>query len=200
MKNLPTTSEIKKLHEKYAPNPALLTLVYMHCQIVAEIAATAAANTNQVVDLELLQAAALLHDIGCYAFLDPADYSKRAYPDLYPQHTILGAKIVSDEGLPTEIANIIECHGLLGLSKEEIIEKNMHLPARSYEPQTVEGRLLCYADRFHSKQPAFSSYPYFYTILQTHYPKQAEKFQSWSEEFGLPDLKKLSAKYGQPIR
>ncbi len=76
----------------------------------------------------------------------------------------------------------------------------MRLPSKDYEPQTIEGRLLCYADRFHSKKPIFNSFDYFYNRLSDNLPNQAKKFKEWSEDFGIPDLDTLAVKYNHPIR
>jgi uncharacterized protein len=69
---IPTFEEIQKLHQKYASfatAPNLDEQVFEHCQVVSEVALWCADNTDDSVDRELLQAAALLHDIGTYPFL-----------------------------------------------------------------------------------------------------------------------------------
>lgn len=195
-----TVQEIERLHHKYAPNKQVYDLVYGHCQIVCEIALWCAENVsvNTKLDRNLLQAAALLHDVGSYAFFD--DNGKTTNKRLYPQHAILGAKILTDEGVDEAITEIISTHVLLGLSKQEIIEKPWPLPEHGYEPKTIEGQLLCYADRFHSKHPTFNAYDSFLDRLRQGLPLQAEKFEKWSEQFGLPDIEALARKYNQPIR
>lgn len=190
--------KIKRLHKKYAPNEQVFNHVYSHCAIVAEIAEWCVNNADiQDVDKELLQAACLLHDIGTYVyFTDDAHIMNER---LYPQHAVFGAGLLRGEGLP-EIADLVETHVLLGLSKKEILEKPWPLPARDYVPETIEGRLLCYADRFHSKNPTFNDFESFADRLQKDLPEQAEKFRAWSKEFGIPDVAALAKKYNQPIR
>ena len=194
------TDEIVGLHKKYAPNDTVFELVYGHCQIVCEIALWAADNikTNAQVNTDLLQSAALLHDIGTYVFFD--DNGKGLNDRLYPQHAILGAKILADEGIDKSITDLIETHILLGLSKQEIVEKPWPLPARDYLPSTIEGELLCYADRFHSKHPTFNAYDTFFAKLKESLPQQAAKFEAWSKRFGIPDIETLAKKYNQPVR
>ena len=195
-----TVQEIEGYHHKYAPNDKVYELVYGHCQIVCEIALWCADNIKAEVkvDKSVLQAAALLHDIGTYVLFD--DEGKVANERLYPQHAILGAKIVSDEGIDSRISEIIETHILLGLTRQEIIDTPWLLPARDYVPSTIEGELLCYADRFHSKQPTFNEYDSFFQGLKGNFPRQAVKFEEYAGRFGLPDIDALAKKYNQPIR
>ncbi len=192
--------EIERLHHKYAPNDKVYDLVYGHCQVVCEIALWCADNIKDEtkVDLDLLQSATLLHDIGTYILFD--DEGKVANNRMYPQHAILGAKIVADEGIDMRISKIIETHVLLGLTKQEIIDTPWILPARDYEPDTIEGELLCYADRFHSKHPTFNAYDSFLEGLKKSLPLQATKFEAWSKRFGIPDIDTLAKKYNQPVR
>ena len=194
-----SVSEIEALHRKYAPNDTVYDLVYGHCQVVNEIALWCAGNAEgEAVDHEVLRVAALLHDVGTYILFD--EQGNVANHRMYPLHAILSAKIIADEGIDTRVARIVETHVLLGLSKQEIIDKPWVLPARDYIPTSIEGRLLCYADRFHSKKPVFNAYQTFLGRLQKELPLQAAKFEEWAQEFGLPDLEALANKYGQQIR
>ncbi len=192
-------SQIVELHHKYAPNDAVYNLVYGHCQVVSEIAQWCVSNlpTNDKVDVELLVIAALLHDIGAYVFFD--DEGRVANKRLYPLHAMLSAKIIADEGIDKRVAQVVETHLLLGLSKQEIIEKPWPLPARDFIPDSIEAELLCYADRFHSKKPTFNSFDAFLTRLREGMPQQAVKFESWSRRFGIPDIKIFAEKYRQSI-
>ena len=195
-----TTQRIEELHRKYAPNDKVYELVYGHCRVVNEIAQWCATNisSKETVDTELLASAALLHDIGTYVLFD--DNGKVGNERLYPLHAILSAKIIADEGIDGRVASLVETHILLGLSKREIIEKPWPLPARDYIPSSVEGELLCYADRFHSKKPTFNAYDTFLARLKEGMPEQAAKFEEWSKRFGLPDIEALAKKYQQPIK
>lgn len=194
-----TIPQIEELHRKYAPNDAVYNLVYGHCQVVNEIARWCVSNLpiDEQVNVELLTTAALLHDIGTYVLLD--DVGKVINKRLYPLHAILSGKIIADEGIDKRVMQIVETHVLLGLSKQEIIEKSWPLPARDYIPGSIEGELLCYADRFHSKKPTFNSYGIFLKRLRESMPQQADKFESCSEKFGIPNIDALAEKYRQPI-
>ncbi len=197
MINFPDVQYIKRLHRKYSPNDKVYELVYGHCSIVTEIALWCADNISDQVNKELLSVACLLHDIGSYAFFD--DEGNNLNSRLYPQHAILGAKLLEDDGIDSRITDIISTHVLLGLTKQEIIDKPWYLPEHDYEPKTLEAELLCYADRFHSKHPTFNSYDTFLNNLKRELPLQAKKFELWSKRFGLPDIDTMAKKYNQPI-
>lgn len=200
MNNLPTIELIERLHHKYAPNEKVYNLVYGHCKLVAEMALWCADNiTNKIkVDRRALQTASLLHDIGSYAFFD--NNGRNLNERLYPQHAILGAKILEDEGIDHLITEMVSTHVLLGLTKQEIINTPWYLPAHDYEPKTIEGELLCYADCFHSKHPTFNAFETYLDRLKENLPLQGEKFDNWSKRFGIPDVDYLAKKYKQPIR
>ena len=107
---MPSKADIERLHRKYAPNQRVYDLVYGHCQIVAEIALWCAENvTDTDIDKQLLETAALLHDVGSYAFFD--DNGKVLNSRLYPQHAILGARILDDEGIDKRITSIVRGRG-----------------------------------------------------------------------------------------
>jgi uncharacterized protein len=194
--NLP---KIEALLRKYAPNDTEYDLVFTHGKIVAEIALWCADNIDEAVDREALETAALLHDIGSYPFSAASGVSPE-YKKSYPQHALVGAKILAEEGYDKSVWSLLETHVLLGITPTEIDAMGWAVPSRNYEPATIEGRLLCYADRFHSKDPMFNAYDAFLQRLEDNFPAQAQKFKDWSAEFGIPDIAALAKKYQQPIR
>jgi len=192
---MPTEEQIKLLHKRYSENEDAYKNVYEHCQIVCEIALWCAGNVNDNVDIELLKTASLLHDIGSYSFMH--DSYDRKY---YRQHALFGAALLENEGLDKKLTEIIRTHILLGVTVAEIDKYGWKLPRRSFEPTSIEGKILAYADRYHSKKPVFNSHEYFKDILEKKYPEQLKKFEEWSKEFGVPDINRLAKKYGHPIR
>ena len=195
---IPGISIIDEVHHRYAQNDFVYKLVYEHCEIVAEIATWCVEQKNLSVDKDLLKASCMLHDIGTYALFDNKGIDGNEHN--YKQHAIFGAALVLEEGFDSRVADIIRTHVLMGLSKKEIEEGRFGMPQKDYFPTTLEARLLCYADRFHSKHPTFNSYDTFLERLAKVLPKQAEKFRQSAEEFGIPDIKALANKYGHPIR
>lgn len=196
---IPDKSEIEALLRKYAPDEEQYELISTHGKIVAEIALESAKHSGETVDLEILEAACLLHDIGSYPFLGASNHHEN-YERLYTLHSLLGAKILQDEGMDERIWKAVETHVLLGLTEAEIRGADKAFPYKNYEPKTIEGRLLCYGDRFHSKKPIFNRFDTFYNNMLTSFPGQAEKMKLWGEEFGKPDVEALAKKYNHPIK
>jgi len=193
-------TEIQELHRKYAPNDAVFNLVFTHCRIVCEIAEWCVTQNQLQVDGALLRNACLLHDIGTYVLFN--EQGEVINHRMYPQHAIVGAKIVLDEGIDHRVADAIETHVLMGLTKLEIesTSRPWPLPSRDYEPQSIEGELLCYADRFHSKHPVFNQYQTFLANLERELPEQAKKFKQAAHRFGIPDITAMAEAYGHPVK
>jgi len=200
---IPDIETIIALHKRYASfaKADLFDLVFTHCQIVCEIAMQCADNTDEPVDREILRAAALLHDIGSYPFFDEQGHTD-GY-GFYPMHALLGARLIADEGFDARIAEAVENHLLLGLSKREIAANTSRvwpLPRHDYLPKSIEAEIVCYADRFHSKQPVFNGYESFLQRLEFDMPDQAAAFKADAKRFGVPDVAALAQKYNQKIR
>jgi uncharacterized protein len=68
----------------------------------------------------------------------------------YILHGIIGGKILRKEGFYKE-ALIAERHIGAGLSKNYITRKKLPLPKKDFLPITLEQKIICYADKFHSK-------------------------------------------------
>ncbi len=98
------------------------------------------------IDLDLLVSGSLLHDIGTFEFLD--DRKKAGYI----RHGVIGGNILRGLGLEKE-ARIAERHTGSGLTEEEIIAKGWDLPHEDFLPVTLEEKIICYADKFSSKNP-----------------------------------------------
>lgn len=192
-------AEIEAVHRRYAQNDLVYEIVYGHCQIVAEIADWCVQTKGLDVNKELLAAGCLLHDIGTYVLFD-ANGQGGTNEHNYKQHAIFGAALALEEGFDSRIADMIRTHVLMGLSREEIVQMGFGMPQNDYLPSSLEARLLCYADRFHSKKPVFNAYEPFLERLSKGLPKQAAKLKAAAAEFGIPDVPALAQKYHQPIR
>lgn len=193
---LPDRDFIKKLHEKYAPSPLTLDMVWTHCQIVAEIAEQLIDSNHLVADRELVRVGALLHDIGAYKFIDAEGVFDEKH---YIQHGVEGCGILNHEQLDEHLARIAERHTGVGLTKEHILTTNLPLLPKDYIAESLEERLVMYADKFHSKPPHFNAYESYMAHARKFGEENAKKFEAFAQEFGIPDLKELSQKYNQPI-
>jgi len=84
------------------------------------------------VDLPLVEAGAILHDLG---------RSKTHGTE----HGAVGGGIARRLGLPEEIARIVERHVGAGLSREEA--RKLGIPDGAYTPETLEEKIVTYADK-----------------------------------------------------
>jgi len=109
--------------------------VIEHCETVASLAvqiAKACKEKGLNVDVQLVEIGALLHDIG---------RSRTHTVD----HAIVGAEIAKSLGLPSSIVSIIERHAGGGIDIDEA--KQLGWPIKSYLPQAMEEKIVCYADK-----------------------------------------------------
>lgn len=109
--------------------------VIEHSKTVSKFAVKIAKALNKKgfnVDVQLVEVSGLLHDIG---------RSKIHSVD----HGVVGGEIVRSLGLPMSIVRIIERHVGGGIPKEEA--KRLGWPMKDYLPQTIEEKIVCYADK-----------------------------------------------------
>ena len=100
------------------------------------------------LDLQFVEEAAMLHDIG---IIKTAAESLDCYGDEpYICHGVLGAEILRAEGLDKH-ALVCERHTGTGLSKDYIDRHGLPIPSRDMLPVSLEEKLVCYADKFFSK-------------------------------------------------
>jgi len=104
-------------------------LVITHCKAVREVAVRIAVRAK--ANLELVNAGALLHDIG----------RSRTQGIL---HGVEGARIAQELHLPESIVHIIERHLGAGIPKNEAVA--LGLPARDFLPLTLEEKIVAHAD------------------------------------------------------
>ena len=187
----PSIVDVEFLHRRYAANEEIFNTVFTHCQIVCAIAEWLAARNNLAVDIQLVRAGALLHDIGVY---------RLQKGEAYIRHGILGKNILAAEGLPDRLQRVAVYHTGVGITKREIETRHLPLPPSNYIPRTIEERLVAYADKFSSKFPPRLNKPE--TIrndLRKYSADKVAAFEDMAREFGLPDLKPFAEYYGLKI-
>jgi uncharacterized protein len=137
----------------YLPHPLARTILLDHSRLVARRAlaiARALTQRGQNPDQQFIGEAAMLHDIGMIFTKVPAIGCNGEAP--YLQHGIIGARLLESLGLPDH-ARVCERHTGVGLTAVEIERDNLPLPRRDLLPETLEERIICYADLFYSKDP-----------------------------------------------
>ena len=137
---------------KYYPDEERLRkLLLTHSRCVAEKALEVAdAHPELNADKDFIYRAAMLHDIGIASCDAPGIYCFGELP--YICHGIEGARILAEDGL-FKVALVCERHTGSGLTAEEIEEAALPLPARDMLPISIEEKIICYADKFYSKNP-----------------------------------------------
>ncbi|MGL4293677.1 MAG: HD domain-containing protein [Bacteroidales bacterium] len=138
------------LIKKYYPEDSLIyRILVKHSRLVADKALDLARKHPELnLDLQFIEEAAMLHDIGIFLCHAPGIACEGDEP--YIRHGILGAGILRKEGLPRH-ALVCERHTGSGISREQIIRENLPLPVLDMLPVSNEEKLICFADKFFSK-------------------------------------------------
>jgi uncharacterized protein len=140
------TDIIKKY---YKEESELYTLLLAHSFAVADKALEIVRmHPEWDIDKAFVYEASLWHDIGIYLTDAPKILCFGKYP--YICHGYLGAGILRKEGFDKH-ALVCERHTGAGLTKENIVKNQLPLPHRDMAPETLEEKLVCFADKFYSK-------------------------------------------------
>lgn len=139
---------IEIIRKYYKPGSQLYETLVIHSEKVRDKALECINRRGLEVDKDFVASAAMLHDIGIFRCDAPDIYCTGSLP--YICHGVEGRNILESEGLPLH-ALVCERHTGSGLTVEDIIRQNLPLPHRNMTPQTLEEKLICYADKFYSK-------------------------------------------------
>ena len=169
---------------KYYPtdNPLKQTLL-IHSQSVCDRALSVASQHPELkLDKRILAEGAMLHDIGIFLTNAPSIHCFGKAP--YLMHGYLGGQILRQEKMET-YARICERHTGTGLTKETIQQYRLQIPLQDYFPETIEEKVICYADKFYSKShlDRIKTPEEVYNSLLKFGNSQAETFKAWHEQF-----------------
>ena len=135
----------------YPEEPRLRSLLTTHSRCVADLALDICSRHPELnADQQFIEQAAMLHDIGIASCDAPSIFCHGSLP--YICHGIEGARMLAEEGLFRH-ARVCERHTGSGLTAEEIPEQTLPLPPRDMLPESIEEKIICYADKFYSKNP-----------------------------------------------
>jgi len=157
------------INKYYADNDPLRALLLKHSRQVADRCLEIVKKHQELpVDVQFLEEAAMLHDIGIFRCNAPTIYCYGTEP--YLRHGPIGGELLRNEGFPRH-ARVAERHTGTGLP--------------GYEPETLEEEIVCYADKFYSK-----SHPdRVLTVVQTAESLErfghdgVLKFLAWAKRF-----------------
>ncbi|MBD5220265.1 MAG: HDIG domain-containing protein [Bacteroidales bacterium] len=125
-------------------------ILLSHSRSVAALALDIARRKQLPLDPADIEAAAMLHDIGIIRTNAPGIGCYGSRP--YLMHGVIGADMLRTAGAPEQYARVAERHTGAGLTRTEIESFGLPLPAdRTYMPETLLEKLICYADCFYSK-------------------------------------------------
>ena len=152
------------INKYYADNDPLRALLLKHSRQVADRCLEIVKKHQELpVDVQFLEEAAMLHDIGIFRCNAPTIYCYGTEP--YLRHGPIGGELLRKEGFPRH-ARVAERHTGTGLP--------------GYEPETLEEEIVCYADKFYSK-----SHPdRVLTVVQTAESlERFGQFLAWAKRF-----------------
>ncbi len=167
------------LKKYYEEGSALLDLLMTHSEMVARKALKVADSAKLQIDRDFVYEAAMLHDIGIFMCNAPGIYCYGEEP--YIRHGIIGASLLRQEGIGEPYARVCERHTGAGLTAKEIAETGLPLPHMDFLPETIEEKLICYADKFFSKSGDPKA------------EKSLDRVRASMSKFGAPSLERFDA-------
>ena len=136
----------------YTPGNDDYRVLVSHSRQVADLAVALSQrliDRGVPIDIEFVEEAAMLHDIGMCRTDAPGIHCHGAEP--YIKHGILGRKMLDGMGLFRH-GRVCERHTGTGLTAEEIVAEGLPIePPRDLLPESLEEKVICYADKFFSK-------------------------------------------------
>lgn len=169
----------QQIIDKYYPEENELKRILMvHSRKVADKALEiAAAHPELKLDVQFLEEAAMLHDIGILKTNAPGIQCFGS--EAYIRHGWMGAELLRQEGYPRH-ALVCERHTGAGLTLEQIESQDLPVPHHDMRPISLEEQVICYADKFFSK-------------THPEREKTAEKALLSLEKFGQEGLSRFRA-------
>ncbi|WP_300455133.1 HD domain-containing protein [Desulfobacula sp.] len=176
------------INKFYTPGTKLYQVLIEHSRIVTEKSLEIADTLPHLKpDIEFIRTAAMLHDIGI--FLTRADSIGCRGTVPYICHGYLGRNLLDEQGLPPEYGLVCERHTGAGITRENILVNKLPLPPRDMVPISIEEKIICVADKYHSKNPLYADKkmtpPQIIAELEKIHPDHAKRFSIWAEEFNL---------------
>lgn len=171
------------IEKYYEPGSKAHWFFIRHARAVARKALEIARRAGSA-DTGFIEEAAMLHDIGMFLTRAPhiGCYGDRPYIC----HGYLGRELLEGEGLLRH-ALVCERHVGVGLTEADIKEGALPLPERDMTPQSIEERIICFADKFYSKDSNPSDEKPLAVVrasIARYGPDKLRVFEGWLETFG----------------
>ena len=137
------------INKYYPEDNELKHILLTHSRSVADKALWIADRHPELnLDRQVLEEAALLHDIGVFLTDAPGIHCHGSHP--YICHGYLGSELMRQEGFPRH-ALVCERHTGAGISLQAIQAQELPIPHREMVPVSLEEQVICFADKFFSK-------------------------------------------------
>lgn len=180
-----TGIDVKEVIDHYYPNENELKNIYMiHAVKVTEMALEMARKHPELnIDLQFVEEAAMLHDLGIFLTDAPRIYCYGK--ESYLCHGYLGAELLRGLGFERH-ARVCERHTGTGLTKELILDNGWNLPVKDFVPETVEEQLICFADKFYSKTKFLETARTFEQVVESMAKisdESVSKVKQWASMF-----------------
>lgn len=137
------------INKYYPEDNELRHILLVHSRAVVDKAlAITDRHPELLLDRQFIEEAAMLHDIGIVRCNAPGIQCFCTEP--YICHGRIGAEMLRAEGFPRH-ARVCERHTGAGITRSQIIAQKLPLPQQDFLPETMEEKVICYADKFFSK-------------------------------------------------
>jgi len=141
------------INKYYKSNPNLREILLIHSKKVAEKAIKIAKKLNDSnIDIQFIEEAAMLHDIGIFLTHNPEIHCNGDKP--YICHGYLGRELLDIEGY-FKHALVCERHTGVGLSIKDIEQQKLPIPKRDMQAISIEEKIISFADLYYSKKGEF---------------------------------------------
>mgnify|MGYP001818333215 FL=1 len=175
------------LAQYYDRHSKAFEILVAHGRQVAQKALKAAAKVSHLgPDFDFIEQAAMLHDVGIFLTATPQLGCTGTQP--YIRHGVLGYDLMIEAGRP-RLARVCERHVGVGISADDVLRFNLPLPARDMVPVSIEEQIICYADKFYSKNgnggrnACEKSVAEISGNLKKYGQDKVHRFQKWVEMF-----------------
>jgi uncharacterized protein len=170
----------------YRPGTPGYDLLLDHSRRVCDKAlavATRLQAEGMCVDTRFVEEAALLHDIGIFGTLAPRLHCRGTLP--YVCHGVVGRNMLDSWGYPRH-ALVCERHVGVGLEIDDIVAQGLPLPLRAMVPIALEEEIICYADKFFSKNRRGQAHAPAEILadIGRYGNAKLRRFEAWHARFG----------------
>ena len=169
----------------YKPGSKAYEILIRHGELVGRKALAVADHVAHLApDRLFISEAAILHDIGIFLTAAPTIGCTGSYP--YICHGYLGREILEECGLAKH-ALVCERHVGVGITVTDIRQFKLPLPERDMVPVTLEEQIVCYADKFFSKnghgQALINGIAPVVQTLKPYGNEKVRRFKAWVQRF-----------------